>query len=109
MEKLTFKEYLQTKEQLKKIAVETTPLCVTEYNVQKYCKIVVKEETHKLFVPLKPKSRILVEWLYANPKCPTPISIKLEGVSTIDPDEELETPWKSGRFLKWLLKHTKEN
>lgn len=108
MDKLSFKEYLESKAHLKKIAEDTAPLRVVEYKVKKYCKIVVGEQAQKLFVPLKPKSKILIEWLYANTKSPAPISIKLENVNTVDPDTELETPWNGDRLIKWLLRNTME-
>lgn len=109
MNKLTFKEYLDSKAQLKQIAEETSALHIAEYHVNKYCKLVVSEQAERLFVPLKPKSRILIEWLYANTKAPTPLSIRLENVNTIDPDAEHETPWKGERLIKWLMRNTIEH
>lgn len=109
MKKLSFKEYLESKTQLKQIAEETSALHVAEYDVKKYCKLVVSEHAKRLFVPLKPKSRILIEWLYANTKVPTPVSIRLENVKSVDPEAEHETPWKGERLLKWLIRNTIEH
>ena len=42
MEKLTFKQYLESKEQLLK-AIENTPISLVEYEVKKYCNLSIGE------------------------------------------------------------------
>lgn len=106
--KLTFKQYLESKEKLRE-AVRNTPQRVAEYHVRKYCKLVVGESKEdKEYISLKPKHKILVEWLYADIDNPTIIGIKFDGVKNVDSDEEYDTFWSSERFQKWLLRNTRE-
>ena len=61
---LSFKEYLESKEKLRE-AVDNVPQRTAEYTLRKYCKLVVGENKEsKIYVPLKPKQKVLVEaWL----------------------------------------------
>lgn len=107
--KLTFKEYLESKEKLRE-AIRKTPRRVAEYSVRKYCKIVVGEsKEQKEYVSLKPKQKILVEWLYTNVDNPDIMNIKFENVKGVDPEDEYETFWNGERFLKWLSRNTIES
>ena len=63
MKKLTFREYLDSKERLL-AAITENPKQVLEYNVSKYCTLIVGEKDNKHYIPLKPKQTIFVEWLY---------------------------------------------
>lgn len=106
--KLTFKEYLESKEKLRE-AVRKTPRRVAEYNVRKYCKMVVGEsKEQKEYISLKPKQKVLVEWLYTSTDNPEIVNIKFEDVGGIDPDELYETFWNGERFQKWLARNTTE-
>lgn len=106
--KLTFKEYLDSKEKLRE-AVRNTPQREARYTVRKYCKLVVGESKEdKEYINLKPKHNILVEWLYDDIDNPTIVSIKVEGVKDVDPEDEHETFWTGERFQKWLLRNTRE-
>lgn len=106
--KLTFKEYLESKEKLRE-AIQNTPQRVAKYHVRKYCKLVVGESKDvKEYISLKPKQTLLVEWLYNDIDDPTIINIKMEGVRDIDPEDEYETFWSGERLQKWLLRNTRE-
>lgn len=106
--KLTFKEYLDSKEKLRE-AAKNTPQQTSEYKVRKYCKLVVGEsKVDKEYINLKPKQTIIVEWLYNNIDNPTVVSIKFDGVRNIDPSNEYETFWEGERLLRWLHRNTKE-
>lgn len=105
MEKLTFKQYLDSKEQLLK-AIENTPVSVVEYEVKKYCSLTVGEsEDDKSLVGLKPKQKIIIEWRYVSVDNPTPESIKFIGVKDADEDEEYCTFWSGNKLQKWLTRH----
>ena len=103
--KLTFKQYLETKAQLRK-AIENTPVSIVEYDVAKYCSIPLGEtEEDRVLVSLKPKHKIIVEWRHDNVDNPTPTSIKIDGVQNIDADEIHETFWTGNKLQKWLARH----
>lgn len=103
--KLTFKEYLESKEQLRK-AIANTPVSVMEYEVKKYCSLPVGEaEEDKTLVVLKPKQKIIVEWKYDDIDNPSIESIRFEGVITIDEDVEHLTFWNSTKLKKWLARY----
>lgn len=106
--KLTFKEYLDSKERLRE-AVNRTPKRTAEYTVRKYCKLVVGEsKEEKEYVNLKPKHKIFVEWLYENTDNPTILAIKFDGVQDVSPEDEHKSLWQGERLLRWLLRNTRE-
>lgn len=108
MDKLSFKQYLESKEQLLK-AIANTPISVVEYEVKKYCSLPLGEtEEDKRLVGLKPKQSIIVEWRYTTPNNPTPESVRLVGIKEIDEDEKHSTFWSGIKFSKWLSRHAKE-
>jgi hypothetical protein len=108
MTKLTFKQYLDSKEQLRN-AVANTPVSIIEYEVRKYCSIPTGEmEEDKTLVGLKPKQRIVVEWCYDDIDDPTPTNIQFVGVSQLSEDEKFSTYWTGSKLKKWLNRHTTE-
>ena len=108
MEKLTFKQYLDSEEKLKK-AIENTPTTVIEYEVYKYCTLTVGEtEDEKIAISMRPKNKILVEWRYDNITAPTPTFIQFDGAKDIESDEKYSTFWSGAKLQKWLSRHAKE-
>jgi hypothetical protein len=108
MMKLTFKEYLASKDQLRK-AMENTPIAVIEYEVRKYCSLTIGEsEDEKELVGLKPKQKVIVEWKYDNVDNPTPSSITFVGLKEVSEDEKHVTFWPGTKLQKWLSRHAKE-
>jgi hypothetical protein len=108
MEKLTFRQYLDSKDQLIE-AMKNVPIAIQEYEVRKYCTLTVGEdEEEKLAIPLKPKNKIIIEWQYGNVDKPVPLSIKVEGISYIDGTDSFNTFWSNEKLKKWLSVHTKE-
>lgn len=108
MGKLTFKEYLASKEKLRE-AIENTPVRKARYSLRKYCKFPVGEsKEEKTFISLKPKHELVVEWLYNDVDNPSVVSLTFENVNGVDPDEEFVAFWSDERFQKWLLKNTRE-
>jgi hypothetical protein len=109
MNKLSFKEYLESKQQLLKTLGEC-PIQSLTYNVTKYCRLIVGENNDKKAVLLKPGHTIIVEWQYQNVEdvTPQPLSIRFEDSKDIDASEEFNTPWKSTKLAKWLSKNSIE-
>ena len=106
--KLTFKEYLASKERLRE-AITKIPRQTSEYSTRKYCKLVIGEsKDSKEYISLKPNQTILVEWLYDNVENPTVLSIKFDNVDNVDPSDEYETFWKGKRLLNWLARNSRE-
>lgn len=107
MEKLTFKQYLDSKDQLLK-AIENTPVSIVEYEVKKYCSLTLGEdEDNKVVVGLKPKQKVIVEWHYDNILNPTPNHVRLVGVKDADADEKHDVFWSGTKLTKWLSRHTR--
>ena len=107
-QKITFKEYLDSKEKLLK-AVTESPIRVATYTVKKYCKIPLGEsKEEKEYVALKPKHCIVVEWKYSNPERPEPLSVRFKNIKNILEDDEFSTYWSSEKLQQWLKRNAKE-
>ncbi len=107
-DKLTFKEYVASKERLRE-AVKNTPQQEVKYTVRKYCKLVVGESKEtKEQINLKPEQTITVKWLYDDVTNPTPQSIIFEGVKSIDSDKVFNTSWQGFRLERWLMRNARE-
>jgi hypothetical protein len=104
---LSFKQYLESKEQLMN-AIKNTPVSVTEYEICKYCSIPVDEADVDV-VSLRPKNKILIEWLYNDIHNPTPTSIKFKGVKGIDEDEQDNLSLPHIKIQKFLDRYTKND
>ena len=108
MEKLTFKQYVASKDKLLE-AIKNTPIRKATYTLRKYCKFPVGEsKAEKQFISLKPKHEIIVEWLYNDINNPTAISMVFENVDGVDSAKEFKAFWSDVRLQKWLLKNTRE-
>lgn len=106
--KLTFKQYLESKEQLRK-AIENTPVTIVEYEIKKYCSMAIGEsKDESLPIGLKPKQKVIIQWRYDNFENPTPDYVKFVGVNSIDESEEQPLFWTGQKLQKWLLRHAKE-
>ncbi len=107
-DKLSFKEYLTSKEKLRE-AVTKTPQRVATYSVRKYCKLIVGEsKEEKSQVTLKPNQKIVVEWLYEDIDNPTAVSLKFVNVKDVDAEEPYETYWQGVKLQKWLNRNARE-
>jgi hypothetical protein len=108
MEKLTFKQYLESKEKLRE-AVKKTPVRKAEYVMRKYCKLPVGEsKDDKEYIALKPKHKLIVEWHHRDLENPDLMSICFENVDGVSDKEEFKSFWSDERFKKWLLRNTRE-
>lgn len=104
MAHLTFKQYLESREQLLK-AIENTPIVIREYDIRKYCSLCIGETVEeKELVSLKPRHSLIVEWQYDDINDPTPMSIKFKNVDGYD-DQSYSTFWNGNKLNKWLIRH----
>ena len=104
--KLSFKEYLESKEALRS-AVKEIPRTQIEYEVKKYCSFPIGEATERQQIKLKPSNRLFISWLCEDRNDPTAIKVEFEGT---DVDDTTEKPtWNNKKLLKWLLNNTKQN
>lgn len=106
MDKQTFKQYLESREQLLK-AIEKIPTTIIEYNIEDYCTLVIGEnDTEKESISLKPKQSIIVEWRYDDINNPTPVTIQfVGGVKNVDESEQYSMFWPGSKLQKWLSRH----
>jgi hypothetical protein len=102
---LTFKQYLDSKDQLLK-AMERTPISIVEYEVCKYCSIPIAEEGMET-VSLRPKNTIIVEWLYKDIHNPIPTSVRFKGVKGISEQEQYSLNIPRIKLQKFIDRHTK--
>jgi hypothetical protein len=108
MDKLTFKQYVESRNQLLK-AIENVPVTIIEYEVRKYCTLTLGECAEESVVfNLKPKQKLQVRWMCQNPLLPIPESIKVLNTDVLVEAEEHPTFWNSDKLQKWLIRHTHE-
>lgn len=107
MEKLTFKEYVESKQQLID-AIDSCPERTAVYNIRKYCKLPIgegKEDNQQIV--LKPKQKLIVKWKYFT-ETPNATSIQVADPNNIPSDDTFLTFWKSEKLIKWLNRNTNE-
>lgn len=105
MEKLTFKQYMESKAKLLE-AIKETPVATSCYVVKRYCKVRVGEtKEDRQEVALKPNNRILVEWRYDDIENPEPESITFDDESP----EEFPVYWSGAKLSDWLSKNAVED
>lgn len=106
--KLSFKEYLDSKDKLLQ-AIQETPVQTIRYDIKKYCRLPIGEKEDKQYVPLKPKQIIIIEWRYDSVfNDPTPVGVRFEMLKEFTEDEQFNTYWSGTRLKKWLSKHAVE-
>lgn len=105
MKKISFTDYIHSKEQLRE-AVKRTPQKTVGYKVKRYCRLMVQNSEGKQYLALNPGHIVKVIWLYEKSRKPLPIRIFFEGVKTIDPESRFYTSWGSEKLASWLDKNT---
>lgn len=102
MERLSFTDYLATKDHLR-TALNETPYKVAKYRVAKYCKLEVQEDTAggiAGILSLKPNHELIVEWLYEDIDNPTAESVVLMTKTT---NSMVSLKMTHARFSKWVI------
>ena len=108
VERLTFKQYLESKKTLRE-AVEQTPKQTKTYTVNRYCNFVIGEsKDDRQSVNLRPNSTITIDWLYEDIDNPTPFKVGFDGLRDSDPMDDLLPAWSSQKIQKWLIRNTTE-
>lgn len=104
MKHLSFKDYYNTKEQLKRAGVENIKTTI-EYSITKYCKIPVVESfaSGKQYLALKPKDTVKILWEYESE---TPILKKL--VIVTESEQEYIPCWTSNKMFEWTGANCKQ-
>lgn len=106
-EKLSFKEYCQSKEYLR-LAAESIPQIKEEYELTKYCKfpVVTDGVDDKEYISFKPKDTIEVVWEYLNPEAP--IARKVLVTTDDDDHSKIQPAWGNTKLSSWLNKNTRK-
>lgn len=110
MQKLTFREYVESKTRLKE-AAENTPIELKQYQMIKYCKLPIRStmfETEKWEISLKPKHVLNVEWMQINENHVIK-SIQISNHTAISEDKNLFPFWNHDKMNKWLESNTQQN
>lgn len=104
MKHLTFKQYYDNKQILKKAGIENIRTHI-EYSITKYCKIPVVESFNdeKTYLSLKPKDTVKILWEYESN---VPILKKLVIVS--EGDKEFIPCWTSNKMFEWAGTNCKQ-
>lgn len=104
MKHLSFKDYYDSKELLKRAGVENIRTNI-EYSITKYCKIPVVESfaTEKAYLSLKPKDTVKILWEYESD---TPILKRLIVVS--ESEKEFIPCWTSNKMFEWTNSNCKQ-
>lgn len=97
MQKITFGEYLKSRDQLLE-AVDKPSHSIVEYVVRKYCKLDMEGSTYDL----KPKQTITVEWVAINENAYIPCYIVLSGNTVRNHDQ---SNISCGKLNKWLSRN----
>ncbi len=93
---LPFKQYLESKEKLRKALNETSKI-TRIYKVKKYCKLPINENDKKEYLPLKPNDTIEILWEYDKIMEGHPLKIM-----SINSDEtEKNFSWSQEKFKNW--------
>ena len=102
--KLSFKDYLNSKEILRD-AASSVPRVNSEYEMRKYCQFPVREGEDKEYLALKPKDRINILWEYLiNDEVPLPIKVE---ITSDDDDTKRVLPcWGKSKLVEWLQSNT---
>ena len=105
-EKISFSEYCKSKEYLR-LAAESIPTVVKEYELTKYCKfpIVAEDEADKQYISFKPKDTISIVWEYLDPDAP--VARKVVVNTDEDDDTKIQPAWGNTKLASWVSKNSR--
>lgn len=106
MDKLSFKQYINTSKCQLLSAINNIPVVKNHYKMNKYCTLVLEQEEELTQVSLKPTHNLLIEWRYDNPDNPSIVSICVDNHDIIDNQDKYNTPLTTEKMKKWLLRNT---
>lgn len=98
MEKLSLKEYLESKKILKQ-ATNAAPKARNPYSLLKYCKLpVINESGEKIYISLKPKDIVTILWEHSN---------SYTTIHNIISDNVEYIPlWSDEKMINWIKSNT---
>jgi len=110
MRHLSFKEYIESKEQLKE-AIAKSPIQAHTYMVTKYCKLAIDIDGKKTEVYLKPKQLISVAWSYrdVHDANPTPITVSFLDIPNMDEVDKYNFVAPSNKVIAWIDNNTSDS
>lgn len=104
MEKLTFKQYRESKEHLLK-SMANAPVSVIEYEIQKYCSLSIGSMGDVRILELKPKQSIIIEWKHTALGVATLDAIRLVGINGINEQDIQTTSLPLNKLKTWLARN----
>lgn len=105
MEKLSFKQYRESKEQLLR-SIANAPVSIIEYEIKRYCTFAIGNTDEVQMVGLKPKQSIVLEWSHMPSGVAVLEAIRLIGVNNIDEREIHSNDWSRIKLTNWLARYT---
>lgn len=109
VDRLTFKQYLDSKAELRE-AVKQTPKQSKSYTVQRYCSFVIGEsKDERQTITLRPNASVVVDWLYEDIDNPIPLAVSFGGLKNNDPIDNQIPAWTSHKVQKWLMRNATED
>lgn len=104
--KLTFKQYMESKDRLYE-ATKLTPKQSRTYTVTRYCKFVVGESTtDRKQINLRPQSSITINWLYEDVHNPTAYKVTFTNSKDVNDNAPLVPAWTTHKIQSWLTRNT---
>lgn len=97
MNKLSFKDYYESKQELKQ-QNESTVRFKTTHDICKYCKVPFILSESKVYVPLKPRDAITVEWKRTGNDI-VPLTFNINGI-------EYLPSWNPSKMKTWVQQTT---
>lgn len=99
----SFKQFLRESKQQLEEAATAAPVHLKHYTAFKYNTLVVDGAT----ISIRPQYKLVVEWVYANPSKPQPVSIEVSGNNCSPKTFALTTD--AQKLSRWLKNNTKED
>ena len=108
MQRIPLKQYMDSKRQLIG-AIDRTPITTIEYEIRKYCTISLGESVDdSTIVALKPRQKIVIEWIYNDPQHPSPTKLSVVDKDTDISEDHQSVYWTADKINKWLSRYAKD-
>lgn len=109
MKKLSFKEYVESKDALLK-AIENASHYSSTYNITRYCRISIEKDSRKELINLKPGHKLIIEWHRESEELiPNAMSILFENVKGVEPLKKYKSLNQKAGLIKWLGRNSFED
>lgn len=109
MKKLSFKEYLESKDKLLK-SLENEPHYSSTYSITRYCRLSIERDSKKELINLKPGHKLIIEWHRKSEELlPEAMNILFENVRGLEPLKKYKSLNHKPSLIKWLSRNSFEN